>query len=120
MTLQPIVENASASTLPLNTNGQINIHTEGWYGYTVDLNLTSTAAVGNFYIYTQNTNPVGDTFSSSAVATIAVSSGTFPSSNTRYTIDSNFSIVKGWLIISWVGTDSSDGNIAIVGHLSQY
>ena len=120
MTVQLIVENASASTLPLNTNGQINIHTEGWYGWSVDINITSSAASGNIYIYTQNTNPTGDTFSSSEVATLPVSSGTFSGSNTRYTIDSNFAIVKGWLIISWVGSDSSNGNIAIVGHLVQY
>lgn len=118
MTIQNITSMASASMLSLSDNGQININVSGWYGYGFDINITSTAASGTLSIFTQYTDPVDDTFIGSPVISYAISGGTFPSGQTRLTVDSNFLITKGFVILQWVG--GGDGNIAIVGYGLMY
>jgi hypothetical protein len=106
---------ASAKSLSLSADGKIVIDVSGFLGWGIDINITSTAAAGNFYIYTQYTNPVGDTFVNSLPTPIPVVGGNFGAGVTRQTIDSNNLTTKGYVIIAWVGTDISNGSIGIVG-----
>ncbi len=117
MAVYPIqnIQYATASSLSLTSSGQININAGGFLGWGFDINLTSTAASGTLYIYNQYTNPAGDTFSSTPTASLTVTSGTFSGGITRYTVDSNNVTTKPWTVLKWSGTDTSHGNIAIVG-----
>ena len=116
MASYPISGYASASSIALSANGQIIIGTlSGSSACGFDLNITSSAATGTLSIYLQYTNPVGDTFTEAATETITVTAGTFPGGYTRYTYDSKFQSSVAYVVISWVGSDSSSGNIALVG-----
>lgn len=106
---------ASTKSLPLSADGQIVLNVSGFLGWGIDINMSSASATGNLFIYTQYTNPVGDTFVSSTPVAIPVSGGNFGAGVTRQTVDSNNLTTKGYVIIKWVGTDVSNGNISIVG-----
>jgi hypothetical protein len=118
MTYQKMDFFCTSTTIPLSSSGYtVFIETAGFIGYSYDLNLTSSAANGTLYLYSQCTNPVGDTFVGVPFLTIPISGGQYSGSQTRYTIDSNNLITRNWTILSWTGSDSSDGHIAIVGNV---
>ena len=117
-----ITELVSSSTplpLSLSSNGSIFINTAGFSGFGFDINLSSTSATGTLYIYSQYTNPIGDIFVSSIPTgsnALSISNGNFGSGVTRQTVDNNNVSTAGWIILKWVGSDSSSGHINIVGN----
>jgi len=117
MAVTNITSLASASSIPLNVNGQININVSGYPSWNFDINMTSTAATGNIYIYTQNTNPTGDAFMDTVPTAIPVTGGNFGAGVTRQTVLNNSVVVCDWVIVKWVGSDAGSpvGNVAIVG-----
>ena len=120
MASQPILNLGSPYTLSLASNTSVAIPVGGYLGWGFDLNITSSSATGTLSVFTQYTNPTGDTKVRSPTTTYTVSSGNFgtigsTSNVTSVAIDSNNVTTKGWVVISWVGTDVSSGNITVVG-----
>lgn len=120
MASQSILNQGSAYTIALASNASIAIPVAGFLGWGFDLNIVSTAASGNLNVYTQYTNPTGDTNVRAPTITYAVTSGNFgtigsTSSVTSVAIDSNNVTTKGWIVLKWVGSDTSSGTITVVG-----
>jgi len=79
-----------------------------------DLNITSANAAGTVYIYLQNDDPETSSFTTTEIKSFVVSSGLFPSSKSKVTIDSNGFITSRYVGIKWART-SGVGSIAIDG-----
>lgn len=99
---------ASAETT--QTNGRFDMP----LNYCFDLNITSTDAEGTVEIFLQNDDPTTSTFTQTGKLTFAVASGTFGSSQTKQTVDSQGLAYTKYVYIKYTRTAGS-GTIAING-----
>ncbi len=104
------------TTLRLAANSYMYIDIAGYQGWTFDLVIDSTAASGTLKLYTQNSFPLNpDPLVYEPLFSLAVSGGTFPGGEQRYTFDNNNSTNEVYTVLRWEGTDSSSGNIFLTG-----
>jgi len=86
--------------------------------FSIDLNITSSDAVGSITIFYQNDNPQSSTFTNSPIGVpYAISGGTFANGKTKQTIDSNGVISTKFAGISYTRT-SGTGVIGIDGQIT--
>jgi|SRR6185437_3232810 len=94
--------------------GKVAVDVTAYLGYSFDLNLNSSDAEGNVFVYCQNTNPATDTYNRPPIKTYVVSGGTFANGRTSQIIDSAFLSVADYCVITWEGTSGS-GTLDIIG-----
>lgn len=105
--------------IPLGTTGSKIVVVTGGFngGWGFDLTIVGTSlAAGTVSIYTQYTNPTGDTATYAPVQTYTITAGAFPSSYTREVVDSNSVVTAQYCIISWAGTDADNAILLLTGN----
>ena len=88
-------------------------------GFSMDFNITSSDAVGTLEIFLQNDDPTTSTFTSTSKLSFPISGGTFSSSQTKQTVDSNGTIFTKYLYAKYTRT-SGTGSIAIIGQITYW
>lgn len=109
------------NVLSLSANGSFYMTTQGFPGFSFDLNMVSSAAAGTLSIYAQDTLPGADSLVRIPISKYTIASGNFGTISGTTTvqsirIDNNSVTNASYVYVTWVGTDTSSGSLTVVGY----